>query len=104
MGMAGAPTLTLTAPSASATTTAPRWRLSTNPARSTSTSTCIDPEPSPRARDGANAGQAGARMQRGVDLLEVSDRHERLRHRRVELGAGSGHDLLDRLLVGQRAP
>src|SRR6266511_4190572 len=109
MGMDGSPTAAWTAPSASATTTAPTWRLSTNPERSTSTSTCIGPERRPWARGGANAGVAGAgqdvaAVQRRVDLLEISDRYERLSHRRVELGAGAGHDLLEGPLVGHRAP
>src|SRR6266498_1391812 len=47
-------------------------------------------------------GEAG--VERGVQRLQVGDGDERLGHGRVELRAGAGHDLVDRLLERQRAP
>src|SRR6266542_393867 len=47
-------------------------------------------------------GEAG--VERGVQRLQVGDGDERLGHGRVELRAGAGHDLVDRLLGRQRAP
>src|SRR6266704_4645634 len=64
------------------------------------------PPRSALASQDAFAGDVGgeAGVERGVQRLQVGDGDERLGHGRVELRAGAGHDLVDRLLERQRAP